>query len=180
LQDRLLQDKDFEQAAAVIEEIAEGVGVLVNLFAVAAKAWILKFDLGPLLSDYVGGVQLVADFEYYRKDIVGRFHHTLTEIVSHSASYCGSGELEIYVVAHSEGTVVSFAAMMEALLLSGERKRKNAPEDVHTDWIKYVRGLMTFGSPLDKHLASRWRSSRIHSGSLYCIRHRPTAQARTH
>jgi hypothetical protein len=147
-----LRDADFRQATAVVEEIVEGVGVLENLLTVAAKAGIFKFNLPALLADYVGGVQLVADFEYYRNEVVNRFHTALTQIVRHATRNCKREDLEIYVVAHSEGTVISFAAMMEALLLPGARERDSAPLHHQTEWIKYVRGYMTFGSPLDKHI----------------------------
>jgi hypothetical protein len=147
-----LKDADFQQATAVVEEIVEGVGVLENLLTVAAKAGIFKFDLPALLADYVGGVQLVADFEYYRNEVVGRFHTALTQIVEHTTHNSRREDLEIYVVAHSEGTVISFAAMMEALLVPEDRKRESAPPLHQTEWIRYVRGYMTFGSPLDKHI----------------------------
>ena len=44
-------------------------------------------------------------------------------------------------MAHSEGTVISFLGLLEAVC------RAEPPE-----WIHNVRGLMTIGSPIDKHL----------------------------
>jgi hypothetical protein len=50
---------------------------------------------------------------------------------------------EIYIVAHSEGTVVSFLALLKAM--SGTASGSSA-------WLKQVKGFMTIGSPIDKHL----------------------------
>ena len=47
----------------------------------------------------------------------------------------------IHIVAHSEGTVVTFLG-----LLNGLRQPEEFP------WVKHVRGLMTIGSPLNKHI----------------------------
>jgi len=143
-----LHKPDFEQVEGVIDEIIEGVAVLENLTTVAAKAGIGQFALGALLADYVGGVQLVADFPVYRDQILDRFHTLMTQIVAEAH---GDGSLEIYVVAHSEGTVVSLAAILEALLLPTFRTRVRA-KSAPTDWIESLRGLMTIGSPLDKHV----------------------------
>ena len=41
-----------------------------NLLAVAEKAGVFKFDLAPLLRDYVGDVQIVTEFKFYRDQIV--------------------------------------------------------------------------------------------------------------
>jgi len=145
------KEQDFKQASGVIEEIVEGVAVLENLMFLAGKAGIAQFDLGALLADYIGGIQLVADFAFYRNEIVGRFHDAMIEIVKQSSEYCDLDELQIYLVAHSEGTVVTLAALLEALLPLAQRRRTGASR---TDmrWIRYVRGLMTIGSPLDKHV----------------------------
>lgn len=149
---RSLRDAHFGRAAGVIEELVEGVGVLQNLLFIVHKAGLLNFELGPVLSDYVGGVQLVADFRFYRDDIIGRFHKVMTEVLRQSQRWCAREDVSIYVVAHSEGTVVSFAAMLEALLLPAARGRTHAPPHIETEWIEYVRGYMTFGSPIDKHI----------------------------
>jgi hypothetical protein len=47
---------------------------------------------------------------------------------------------EIYIVAHSEGTVVALLGLLTAMCSPGN------------PWIAKVRGLMTIGSPIDKHL----------------------------
>jgi hypothetical protein len=48
---------------------------------------------------------------------------------------------EFYIVAHSEGTVVSFLALLQAMWQPKPPK-----------WLGQVRGFMTIGSPIDKHI----------------------------
>jgi hypothetical protein len=147
-----LDDGDFRMAAGVVDEIVEAIEVLNNLSFLLAKMGIFKFDLAPLLRDYVGDVQLVADFPAVRRDIIARFHATMQNVHADmqaraSALVAAGAEpdsigTEIYIVAHSEGTVVSFLGLLEAF--AGERDAE--------DWLDHVRGYMTFGSPIDKHL----------------------------
>lgn len=135
--ERHLKADDFDLAATVVEEVVESVAVMERLLTVADKAGIFKFDLGPLMRDYIGDVQLVTDFEAYRNKIVHRFQDAMARI----AKSCKGKPLEIYIVAHSEGSVVTFLGLLEAL----------SNEEEHP-WIKSVRGFMTIGSPIDKHI----------------------------
>lgn len=150
-----ISEEDFYLGAGVIEEIIETIAVLENLLLVTDKAGIFKFDIGPLLRDYLGDVQIVTEFVAYRARIVGRFHRMMRDILR-AVPRNGANAPDIYVVAHSEGTVVSFLAMLQALT---EKKVFCPDEDaaksemVSTDWINHVRGYMTLGSPIDKHLA---------------------------
>ncbi len=138
-----LKPADFQQGIGVVEEIVESIAVLDNLLAVAAKAGVFKFELGKLLRDYVDDVQVVADFPHYRHRIVARFKETVNRVLALHAERRPGRTAELYIVAHSEGTVVSFLAMLEALSGKGESN----------NWITAVRGYMTIGSPIDKHLA---------------------------
>src|ERR1019366_6185704 len=49
---------------------------------------------------------------------------------------------EIYIVAHSEGTVVSWKSLTMAAL-----------EAVPPAWLDEIKGVVTLGSPIDKHRA---------------------------
>jgi len=60
-------------------------------------------------------VQLVTDFSYYRHKILHRFHIAMEQIVAEFAKDNPGTYPEIYIVAHSEGTVVSFLALLQAL-----------------------------------------------------------------
>jgi hypothetical protein len=149
---RQLKPHDFALGTAVIEDIVETVDVLENLFTVTDKMGIFKFDLGPLLRDYIGDVQLVTDFSYYRRKIVARFHNAMAQIVErYQREYPGASLPEIYVVAHSEGTVVSFLGLLEALS-GGQVSDPDTGKEIPSSWIGCVRGYMTIGSPIDKHL----------------------------
>jgi hypothetical protein len=142
----VLDEADFDLAAEVIEEIVDTINVAENLLLVLDKMGIFKFKLRDLLLDYLGDVQVVAEFEDLRRQIVGRFHGVMTQIVANHCS--GTHEPEIYVVAHSEGTVVSLLALLEALSESDVRD----PTKSRLAWVRFVRGFMTLGSPIDKHL----------------------------
>ncbi|HEX2545023.1 MAG TPA: MFS transporter [Ramlibacter sp.] len=153
--DEKLLPHDFDRAAGVIEEMVESVEVLENLCTVADKMGLFKFDLAPLLRDYVNDVQVVTEFPGQREKILGRFHQAMAGIVQQFGD--AQGMPEIYIVAHSEGTVVSFLALLQAL--TGTRVSDPQPHPVDgeagfvpMDWIRHVRGYMTFGSPIDKHL----------------------------
>jgi hypothetical protein len=155
----VIADEDFALGAGVIEEIIETIAVLENLLLLADKAGVFKFDVGPILRDYLGDVQIVAEFVNYRALILGRFHRAMNELLSKlPKGVCP----DIYIVAHSEGSVVSFLAMLQALAareVDCPRLEPPKPgssrhtEKVSTAWIDHVRGYMTIGSPIDKHLA---------------------------
>jgi hypothetical protein len=145
-------EPDFSLAAEVLEEMVETVGVLQNLIFIAEKAGIMKFDLQRVLEEYLGDVQIMTEFTLLRRDIIGRFHQAMEQINNeHPAA-------KLHIVAHSEGTVVSFLGLLHAL--SGEevspatagsgailRKLGRIPP-----WLKQVRGYLTIGSPIDKHI----------------------------
>lgn len=118
----------------VLDEMIETIAVLERLSYLGAKAGLGTFDLARLLDDYLGDVQIVAEFGKQRGEILKAFAEIMTAV--HEAY----PKAEIYVVAHSEGTVVSFLGLLEA-----GRKPKSP-------WIEQVRGFMTIGSPIDKHL----------------------------
>ena len=145
-----LKAEDFKLAASVVDEIIETVSVLENLLAVAEKMGIFKFDLAPLLRDYIGDVQVVADFNFYQQQIVARFHFAIAKIVNQFHKEHPQRCPEIYIVAHSEGTVVGFLALLQAM--SGQAASDPEGSSIDTSWIRCVRGFMTIGSPIDKHL----------------------------
>ena len=149
---------DFGLTAEVLDEIIETVYVLENLMFLADKVGLFKFDLAQVLQDYLGDVQIVTEFADYRSDILGRFHKAMADIYSKELSK-GNGEVRLHIVAHSEGTVISFLGLLQAM--SGDQlKTPTSPnESPHLEntvqipeWLKHVHGYMTIGSPIDKHL----------------------------
>lgn len=129
------RDADFDMTKLVLGEMIQTLAVLERLCYLADRAGVFTFDLRTLLNDYLGDVQVVAEFGTERKKILATFADVLDAI---PATYPNA---EIFIVAHSEGTVVSLLGMVEAGLAR--------PTPV---WLTRVRGFMTIGSPIDKHL----------------------------
>jgi hypothetical protein len=129
---------DYKKASAVVEEMIGTIKVLENLLFIANKAGSFKFNLGQLLTDFVGCVQIVADFKDYGGNVFDRFGATMGNLARRMPNL-----KEIYIVAHSEGTVVSFKGLLTAM--AGPRSRDN-------EWVDLVKGYMTIGSPLNKHI----------------------------
>lgn len=148
-----LRSEDFSRAAGVVDEIVESVNVMEKLLAALDRAGIFKFEIAALLRDYIGDVQIFADFSYYRDYIVARFHSVMESLDAEISRKFPGANVQIHVVAHSEGTVVAFMGLLMALsgkcALHPEVKRTRNPSP---DWIKHVHGFMTLGSPIDKHL----------------------------
>jgi hypothetical protein len=149
---------DFGLAAEVLDEIIETVYVLENLLFLADKAGLFKFDLAQVLQDYLGDVQIVTEFADYRADIVARFHKAMADIYAEECRK-GNDKVRLHIVAHSEGTVISFLGLLQAM--SGDQLKTPAspndrPQLENTgqipEWLKHVHGYMTIGSPIDKHL----------------------------
>ena len=126
---------DFSLVKQVLGEMILTISVLDRLCFLADKAGIFSFDLRQLLQDYVGDVQVVAEFASERKKILDEFNETMAR----AATKFPNGKL--YIIAHSEGTVVSLLALLKAF------REPRLPE-----WAGRVEGLMTLGSPIDKHL----------------------------
>jgi hypothetical protein len=123
---------NFPLVQQVVGEMIQTIGVLERLTFIADKAGVAKFDLNRVLVDYLDDVQLVAEFKDKRDAIVATFTEALEKI---------DKKAEIYIVAHSEGTVVSFLGLLEAMW-----------KPVPPEWLSRVRGYLTIGSPIDKHL----------------------------
>ena len=130
--------RDVDRLVTVLDELVRTVFVLERVTYFAGKAGFFTFDLARLLGDFVNDVQIVADFDAYRGRILSRFDEVMTaslKLVPDSAA-----STEIYLVAHSEGSVVAFLSLLQALHQPDEHP-----------WINHVRGLMTIGSPIEIH-----------------------------
>lgn len=126
---------DYRRIGLVLEEIIDTVRVIESLLFLTQKAGLGEFKLRALLDAFIGDVQLVTEFAPIRTSIVRRFTDAMAAV---QAKY---PDAEIFVVAHSEGTVVSFLGLLEA----------DSDNNRHP-WISQVRGFITLGSPIDKHL----------------------------
>ncbi len=128
-------DIHYGQIDYVLGEAVDAIGVIESLLFLARKAGVLEFDLKKILDDYLGDVQLVTEFATVRDSIVKRLDDALLD------AHLLYPEAEIYIAAHSEGTVVSWLGLLLA-----------ATYPAGHPWISQVRGYMTIGSPIDKHL----------------------------
>jgi hypothetical protein len=128
-------DADYDRIRLVVEEMIQTLAVLERLSFLAAQAGLFTFDLKKLLENYLGDVQIVAEFDTSRTTILAAFRKTMEEV---SAKF---PRAEIHIIAHSEGTVVSLLGLLQA-------GRTQPPPA----WLGRVRGFMTLGSPIDKHL----------------------------
>jgi hypothetical protein len=132
---RNLTAADQLMIEAVLGEMLQTISVLERLCFIADKLGIFSFDLKKILVDYVDDVQIVAEFRDQGEKISDCFEQRMEGV------YLENPQAEIYLVAHSEGTVVALLGMLNVLC---------GPKPL--TWIKNVRGFMTFGSPIDKHL----------------------------
>lgn len=128
-------DIDYRRIHLVLDEMIDAIAVIESLLFIASKAGLGDFNFKELLDNYLGDVQVVTEFASVRAKIISRFVNTMAAV---AAKYPNA---ELYVVAHSEGTVVSFLGLLEA---------SDHPKD--HDWIDRVSGYMTIGSPIDKHI----------------------------
>ncbi|MGC3988369.1 MAG: hypothetical protein QM796_01545 [Chthoniobacteraceae bacterium] len=143
---------DYQKTQAVLAEMIETIATLGNLFTITEKAGLFKFDLDNLLNNFLGDVQVVADFPDYGGKIFQHMQDTMAGLLT---SY--PDVEEIYLIAHSEGTVVALRSILEALVTNNR-------------WSNKVRGFMTFGSPLDKHIVlwrHLWMNLSIEKASFY-------------
>jgi hypothetical protein len=128
--------RDYQAICAVLTDMISTAKVIENLLKYGERLGMPPFNLNKVLVSFLGDVQYVADFADVRRSILGRFGAVMEAAVSQFR------DGEVYIVAHSEGTVVAFLGLLEAL------SRPDPPA-----WAKQVLGLMTIGSPIDKHLA---------------------------
>ncbi len=121
----------------------EGVAVLDRLFFLLGKVTTFKFQLKDMLDSFHGDVQIVTDFEIQRGTLLGLFNAVMDKIRK------ANPDVDIYIISHSEGTVVAFLGLLTAFHQYGP-----PDENGHGryGWIKQVRGLMTIGSPIEEHL----------------------------
>lgn len=129
------RDRDFDLMTLILSEMIESIAILDRICFLADRAGLFKFDLRKMMEDYFGDVQVVVDFASLRAKILETFDRTMTAV--HTAF----PNAEIYIVSHSEGTVVTLLGLLKAY------REAHPPA-----WSKCVRGLMTLGSPIDKHL----------------------------
>lgn len=131
-----LDAHDYRMLETVIDELVDAVFVFENLTFLADRAGLFKFDLKKVLNDFLNDVQVVTEFEEFRKGILKKFDDVMKVIADKDEG------AEIYIVGHSEGSVVAYFGLLKAL--------SSLPTP--PAWVNQVRGLMTIGSPIEPHL----------------------------
>jgi hypothetical protein len=117
----------------LLQEAIQGVTVADRVCSLAERAGLFKINLKEILDAFLNDVQVVTEFEEYREQLLDIFNTLMNKIGQYFPAS------EIYIVAHSEGTVVSFMGLLMGLY-------EKSP------WVGKVRGYMTIGSPLNKHV----------------------------
>lgn len=156
--DPKLGHADFRQGIDAIDTLVDGIAVIERLCLMADKVLPIdgKLEVATLLRDYVGDVQTVTEFPHYRNKILYRFHAVLNGIVdAFHAQHPNAPQHhpEIYIVAHSEGTVISLLALLQGLWSTELADPDRLGPVQAGGWVAHVKGLMTLGSPIDKHVA---------------------------
>ncbi len=135
--------REYKLLRQVIKEVIETLQVVDNLTGFLRQANILDFELKRVLDKSLGDVQLVTEFEFYRWQIVRKFHEVMDRLPP---------DARIFVVAHSEGSVVAFLGLLLAAI--GWKPWESTRPEIGpaAPWLARVEGFMTLGSPIDKHL----------------------------
>lgn len=132
-------EPDFELTRAVLGEMGDGLHLIGWLTKLAPQLQLPTFDVDDIVNQYLGDVQFVAEFGDIREQILERFRTTMKGV---SATANLQVDDQIYLITHSEGTVVTLLGLLRAMTVG----------DQPPTWLKHLHGWMTIGSPIDKHL----------------------------
>jgi hypothetical protein len=125
--------QEFFRARTAIDNL-EKVLILVD------KSALLFRESGQfmrILNRFLGDVEMYVESREIKQEVDERFKAVLQRVPDMAKQH-GHMEPEIYVIAHSEGTIVSYSSLVAAACAKAT-------------WFPFVKGLVTLGSPLDKH-----------------------------
>lgn len=208
---RFLKDPGkYALAMEAIDNLEKLLGLVGRLAAFYKQSEIFV----NIVNKFLGDVQMYTESDNLRGLINGRFINVLRRVEKFSEdtrNKYGIQDPEIYIVAHSEGTVVTYNGLVEAMEYSCKvlaepgkeheecrrlnmmsfstgkgtnavgseveleqrlRKQKESAEDV-LRWFRQIKGLVTLGSPLDKHYtvwSNRFRGDCLKGMSLDPLR----------
>jgi hypothetical protein len=137
-----LSSRDFQMIEQVLKEMLDSISILDRVFYLTGRMGIFSFDLEKVLTDFLGDVQIVTEFKDSSREILKIFNDQMDTVHQQYS------DADIYFVAHSEGTVVTLLGLLHAMC---DPATPNSPANANS-WLQNVRGLMTLGSPIDKHL----------------------------
>lgn len=158
----------YQTARDAIDNLETMLGLLKRLAAIYKKSGLLADILTKFLCD----VQMYVESDDLRSEINQQFLAVLAnvgdmraEIQRELTARSGrtlSAAHDIYIVSHSEGTVVSYNSLVQA---AGDREGNPT---MHP-WLPHVRALVTLGSPIDKHYTiwrNRFRTDNLRTTEL--------------
>jgi hypothetical protein len=125
--------KNYRIARSILDNLETMFMLLDKLAVILKQAKIFE----RITLRFVGNVQMYAEDQVVREQVDQRFLRILGEIPKF-AQQEGCDDYEIYIVAHSEGTVIAYRNLIRA---AGKG----------LEWMRHVKGLATLGSPLEKH-----------------------------
>ncbi len=137
----LFTPQDYGLIKVVLEETINAITVSELVMTLFKNVGSYRPKLENVLTNYLGDVQLVAEFRVIRELILEQFDKAM------NAVYANDPDAGIYIIAHSEGTVVAFLGLLRAL-----RSRANGGSAAQHPWLGNIKGFITLGSPIDKHL----------------------------
>jgi hypothetical protein len=147
-----IMGKHYYMVRDAISNLESLLGIVDNLAVILKRVALFM----RVLNRFVGDVQQYVESTDIRDEVDARFASVLEQVQNDANAIAAQGELnealsapEIYVVAHSEGTVVSYSSLVRAAING-------------VSWLDNVKALVTLGSPLDKHFAI-WRTRFIKS-----------------
>ena len=174
----------FHLAREAIDNLEKMLGLLRVLGIIYKKSG----QLTEITAKFLGDVQIYAESDEIRQEINNRFLSVLARVENfseatkqnlqndsdHAGKIDDFENREFYIIAHSEGTVVSLNSLVQAALLSEgvaahpEQQWNDLfryEEDLvqahgqtaqASSWLPRIKGLVTLGSPIDKHYTI-WR-----------------------
>jgi hypothetical protein len=120
-----------------IDNLETLLGLLDKLATISRKTKLFS----RIMCDFLGDVQMYAEVDPIHNTVNDVFRDALNDIADTRRKIgVGFNSSEIYIVAHSEGTVVSWKSLMLA------RSAAVTPA-----WLDEIKGFVTLGSPIDKH-----------------------------
>lgn len=144
----------------IAREAIDNLEILLRLLRNLAVIYKKSGDFADITSKFLGDVEMYVESDEIRGKIDAEFirvlarvhlffaepgaHHKVRRDMRLQDDWPGLSDPEIYIVAHSEGTVISYASLVQA----ASEREKNPSRHA---WLPRVSGLVTMGSPLDKH-----------------------------
>lgn len=199
---------EMAQWRAVIENLETMLKLLGRLAMISKR----NPEFAKVTTDFLGDVEMYAESDQIRQEINQKFFEVMSRVGDFAESSKNSilarlksadplvrgfeefqkfEDIQIYVVAHSEGTVVAYNSLVQAAMVKegagdhpGDKEferantacaaaysiaaeRRGGVDSMQFDWLPKVAGLFTLGSPLDKHYViwrSRFRRDRLKRG----------------